>query len=172
MDIVYVIVNYTWLEFERRDINKLITSRVNKEKLIRHLYFFRVGILALHKTLSDRPRDPLVVASFSLAVHNGGNLLEAVNIARMISNPHYVRFPELLDPSGLDAKALEDETLELAESIQGTLLQMTDQYFVSKALADYPQAPHSDLVSFFSLDLYVYFRTMLLCRWTAQRSVI
>lgn len=39
LDIVYVIVNYTWLEFERRDINKLITSRVNKEKLIRNLFF-------------------------------------------------------------------------------------------------------------------------------------
>ncbi|XP_057423041.1 uncharacterized protein LOC130716979 isoform X2 [Lotus japonicus] len=138
--------------FQRLDkrTNMLLSLFSNLDKLLApnlpcHSSLW-VGILALHKTLSDRPRDPLVVASFSLAVHNGGNLLEAVNIARMISNPHYVRFPELLDPSGLDAKALEDETLELAESIQGTLLQMTDQYFVSKALADYPQAPHSDLV--------------------------
>jgi hypothetical protein len=29
-----------------------------------------------------------VVAAFSLAVHNGGNVLEAVKIARMIDKPH------------------------------------------------------------------------------------
>lgn len=113
------------------------------------IYVFRVGILALHKTLSDLPRDPLVVAAFSLAVHSGGNLLEAVNIARMINKPHDVRFPELLDLSGLDAEALEAEVLDLVESVRGTLLQMTNEYFVSQAMANYPQAPHSDLVSMF-----------------------
>ncbi|KAG5046092.1 hypothetical protein JHK86_015498 [Glycine max] len=75
-----------------------------------------VGILALHKALSDRLRDPLAVAAFSLAVHNGGNLLEAINITGMINKPHDARFPELLDPSGLDVEALEAEILDLAES--------------------------------------------------------
>ncbi|KAG5050029.1 hypothetical protein JHK85_011132 [Glycine max] len=104
-----------------------------------------VGILALHKALSDRPRNPLAVAAFSLAVHNGGNLLEAVSMAGMINKPHDVRFPELLDPSGLDAEALEAEILDLAESVRGTILQMTNEYFVSQAMADYPQAPRSNL---------------------------
>ncbi|KAG5067093.1 hypothetical protein JHK86_010824 [Glycine max] len=120
-----------------------------------------VGILALHKALSDRPRNPLAVAAFSLAVHNGGNLLEAVSMAGMINKPHDVRFPELLDPSGLDAEALEAEILDLAESVRGTILQMTNEYFVSQAMADYPQAPRSNLVSIFFLDFYVYLRTML-----------
>ena len=125
------------------------------------IYVFRVGILALHKALSDRLRDPLAVAAFSLAVHNGGNLLEAINITGMINKPHDARFPELLDPSGLDAEALEAEILDLAESVRGTILQMTNEYFVSQAMADYPQAPRSNLVSIFFLDFYVYLRTML-----------
>lgn len=97
-----------------------------------------------------------MVAAFSLAVHNGGNLLEAVKIAGMINKPRDMRFPELLDPSGMDAKALEAGVRDLAESIRGTLLQMTDEHFVSQAMADYPQAPHSDLVSIFFLFLCIY----------------
>lgn len=97
----------------------------------------------------------MAVAAFSLAVHNGGNFLEAVNIAGMINKPHDVRFPELLDPSGLDAEALEAEILDLAESVRGTMLQMIDEYFVSLAMADYPQAPRLNLVSIFFLD-YMY----------------
>ncbi|KAE9608602.1 putative polynucleotide adenylyltransferase [Lupinus albus] len=146
--------------FPRRDkrTNMLLSFFSNLDKLLGpnrpcHSSLW-VGILALHKTLSDRPRDPLVVAAFSLAVHNGGNLLEAVNIARMINKPHDVRFPELLDLSGLNAESLEAEILDLAESVRGTLLQMTNEYFVSQAMADYPAAPHSDLV-FIPLGLYL-----------------
>lgn len=119
------------------------------------IYAFRVGILALHKALSDRPRDPLVVAAFSLAVHGGGALSEAVKIARRINRPH-MRFPELTEPLGLDAEALADEVLDLAESVKGTLLQMTDEYFVSQAMADYPKAPYSDLVSTYFL-FFIYY---------------
>lgn len=146
--------------FRRRDkrTNMLLSLFSNLDKLLApnrpcygSLWF---AILALHKALSDRPRDPLVVAAFSLAVHNGGNLLEAVNIAGMINKPNDMRFPELLDPSGMNAKALEAGVRDLAESIRGTLLQMTDEHFVSQAMADYPQAPHSDLV-FIPLELYV-----------------
>ncbi|KAK7316854.1 hypothetical protein RJT34_00610 [Clitoria ternatea] len=146
--------------FRRRDrrTNMLLALFSNLDKLLApnrpcHNILW-VCILALHKTLNDRPRDPLVVAAFSLAVHNGGNLLEAVNIVRMINNQHDVRFPELLNPSGLDAEALESEILDLADSVRGTLLQMTNEYFVSQAMADIPQAPHSNLV-FISLGLYL-----------------
>jgi len=124
------------------------------------MYVFRVGILALHKTLSDRPRDPLAVAAFSITIHNGGNLSEAVYIAGMINKPHDVRFPELLNHSGLETESLEAEILDLAESVRGTMLQMTNEYFVSQAMADYPQAPHSNLVRIFLLDFCVYSRTI------------
>ncbi|XLR39831.1 hypothetical protein S83_024491, partial [Arachis hypogaea] len=87
--------------------------------------FTRVGILAFHKALTDQPREASAVAAFSLAVHNGGNLLEAVDIARRINKQHNARFPELLDPSGLDAEYLEEEILDLADSVKGTLSQMT-----------------------------------------------
>ncbi|RZC17433.1 Poly(A) polymerase I isoform B [Glycine soja] len=140
--------------FQRRDrrTNMLLSLFSNLDKLLApnrpcHNSLW-VGILALHKALSDRPRNPLAVAAFSLAVHNGGNLLEAVSMAGMINKPHDVRFPELLDPSGLDAEALEAEILDLAESVRGTILQMTNEYFVSQAMADYPQAPRSNLPKF------------------------
>ncbi|KAK7318320.1 hypothetical protein RJT34_03019 [Clitoria ternatea] len=105
-----------------------------------------IAILALHKTLSDTPRDAVVVAAFSLALHNGGKISEAVDIARRINKPHDARFPELLDPSSLDEEDLENEILDLAESVKGSLLKMTTRHLVSGAMCDYPQAPHSDLV--------------------------
>ncbi|KAL1364518.1 uncharacterized protein [Arachis hypogaea] len=146
--------------FRRRDkrTNMLLSLFYNLDKLLApnrpcHSSLW-VGILAFHKTLSDQPREASVVAAFSLAVHNGGNLLEAVDIARRINKQHNARFPELLDPSGLDAEDLEEEILDLADSVKGTLSQMTTRYLVSQAMADYPQAPHSDLV-FIPLGMYL-----------------
>ncbi|CAJ2641289.1 unnamed protein product [Trifolium pratense] len=150
---------FTHHGFRRRDkrTNMLLSLFSNLDKLLApnrpchsSLWF---GILALHKALSDRPRDPLVVAAFSLAVYNGGNVLEAVKIARMINKPHDMKFPELLNLSG-NVEPLEAGVRDLAESVRGALLQMTDEHFVSQAMADYPQAPHSDLV-FIPLALYV-----------------
>ncbi|KAA8540633.1 hypothetical protein F0562_024448 [Nyssa sinensis] len=113
-----------------------------------------VGILAFHKALSDQPRDPLVVAAFGLAVYNGGDMLEALKIARRISKPHDSSFHELLEPQELTSDALTDEVKNLAASVLGALSNMTDEYFVSKAMSGYPKAPYSDLV-FISLALYL-----------------
>lgn len=83
---------------------------------------------------------------FSLAVHNGGNLSEAVKIARNITKPHNASFHELLEPQDMDSEALTDEVTDLAASVKSALSKMTDEYFVSQAMAAYPQAPYSDLV--------------------------
>ncbi|KAH1255192.1 Poly(A) polymerase I [Glycine max] len=131
--------------FQRRDrrTNMLLSLFSNLDKLLApnrpcHNSLW-VGILALHKALSDRPRNPLAVAAFSLAVHNG-----------------------------LDAEALEAEILDLAESVRGTILQMTNEYFVSQAMADYPQAPRSNLV-FIPITLYVKVYNMFDC---VRRSTV
>lgn len=92
----------------------------------------------------------MVVAAFSLAVHNGGDMLEAVNIARKITAPHDSSFHELSEPQYLDSHALTDAVMDLAASVKGALCKMTDEHFVSQAMAGYPQAPHSDLVRIFS----------------------
>ncbi|CAL5214713.1 unnamed protein product [Lathyrus oleraceus] len=146
--------------FRRRDkrTNMLLSFFFNLDKLLApnrpcHSCLW-VGILALHKSLSDEPRNPLVIAAFSLAVHNGGNLSEAVDIARRINKPHDIRFPELSDPYDLKAKALENEVLDLAESVKVSLLQMTSRRSVARAMTDYPQAPHSDIV-FIPLGMYL-----------------
>ncbi|KEH20979.1 tRNA nucleotidyltransferase/poly(A) polymerase [Medicago truncatula] len=146
--------------FRRRDkrTNMLLSLFFNLDKLLApnspcHSSLW-VGILALHKSLSDQPRNPLVIAAFSLAVHNGGNLLEAVDIARRINKPHDIRFPELSDPCDLNAKALENEILDLVESVKVSLLQMTSRHSVARAMVDYPQAPHSDMV-FIPLGMYL-----------------
>ncbi|CAJ1937568.1 unnamed protein product [Sphenostylis stenocarpa] len=138
--------------FRRRDkrSNLLLSFFSNVDKLLApnrpcHSSLW-VSVLALHKALSDRPRNCSVIAAFSLALHNGGNLSEAIDIARRINKPHDGRFHELLDPSVLDEEDLEAEILDLAESVRGSLLQMTNGHLVSGAMADYPQAPHSDLV--------------------------
>ena len=68
----------------------------------------RIAILAFHKALFDHPRDPLVVAVFSLAVYNGGYILEAVNIARKITKSYDNSFYELLEPRDLVFQTLKD----------------------------------------------------------------
>ncbi|XP_044494149.1 poly(A) polymerase I-like isoform X2 [Mangifera indica] len=146
--------------FRRRDkrSNMLLTLFSNLDKLLApdrpcHSSLW-VAILAFHKALSDQPRDPLVVAVFSLAVFNGGDMLEAVKIARRITKPHDDTFHELLDPHDLDFQTLKFEAMDLATSIKAALTQMTDEYIVSQAMAGYPQAPFSDLV-FIPLALYL-----------------
>lgn len=113
-----------------------------------------VAILAFHNALSDHPCDPLVVAAFSLAVHNGGDFLEASSIAKRIAAQHDISFPELLEPQTSDTEVLRKEVMHLAASIQSALARMTDEYAVSRAMSEYPKAPHSDLV-FIPLTLYL-----------------
>ncbi|CAA0831774.1 Polynucleotide adenylyltransferase family protein [Striga hermonthica] len=112
------------------------------------------SILAFHQALFEQPRDPLVVAVFSLAVHNGGDLSEALGIARRINKQHESSFCELLEPGFLDSSVLIDDVMSLAASIRSALVHLTDEYFVSQAMAKYPKAPHSNLV-FFPWQLYL-----------------
>ncbi|KAJ4850155.1 hypothetical protein Tsubulata_000641 [Turnera subulata] len=105
-----------------------------------------VAILAFHEALSNQPRDPVVVATFCLAVHNGGNILEALRMAKQITKPHDASFYELSEPCDLDSQLLTNEVLDLAASVKTMLSRMTDQHSVSQAMQDYPQAPHSDVV--------------------------
>ena len=106
-------------------------------------------MLAFHKALVDQPRHPLVVTAFSLAVHNGGSLSEAVEIARRISQPHDDSFSELLEALDLDSdESLIDEIMDFALSVKSALINMTDESFVSQAMSKYPQAPYSELVRF------------------------
>ncbi|KAK1311166.1 hypothetical protein QJS10_CPA08g00430 [Acorus calamus] len=114
-----------------------------------------VAILAFHQTLADESHDPLVVATFSLAVHNGGNLYEAAKIARRVTYPHEDSFSELSKPQQLETDdKLIDEVLYLMGNVRSALSMMTDPYFVSQAMAKYPQAPFSDLVCI-PLGLYM-----------------
>ncbi|MFS7971378.1 putative polynucleotide adenylyltransferase [Helianthus anomalus] len=113
-----------------------------------------VAILAFHMAVLDKPREPLVVAAFSLAVHNGGDMEEAIGIARKISKPHVTTYRELSEPANLEHKALKKEVLELGSSVNKALSNMTDTYYVSRAMSSYPKAPYSDLV-FVSLHLYL-----------------
>lgn len=109
--------------------------------------FNRVGILAFHLALVSEPCDPLTVATFALAIQNGGDLVEAISIARGITRPYDSSFSELVEPQALDNDSeLMDEVLELASSVKAAMSMMTDEHFVSQAMAKYSQAAHSDLV--------------------------
>lgn len=99
-----------------------------------------------------------MVAAFSLAVHNGGDLSEALSIARRINKQHDISFDELLEPKYMESDELLHEVRSLAASVRSALHHMTDEYFVSQAMAKYPKAPHSDLVSnFYVFGLFVIF---------------
>lgn len=138
--------------FRRRDrrSNMLLFLFSNLDKLIApdkpcHSSLW-VAILAFHEALSNQPRDPVVVAAFSLAVHSGGDISGGINIARKITKPHATAFYELSQPEDLDPQFLIDEVLDLAASVKSMLSRMTDEHYVSQAMKDFPQAPYSDLV--------------------------
>ncbi|KAI3766076.1 hypothetical protein L2E82_16125 [Cichorium intybus] len=146
--------------FRRRDkkTNMLLSLFSNLDKLLApdrpcHSSLW-VAILAFHMAFLDRPRDPFVVAVFSLAIHNGGDMEEALSIAKRISTPHAKIYHELSEPRDLDPKALKKEVLNLGVSVSRALSNMTDSYYVSQAMSSYPKAPYSDLV-FVSLHLYL-----------------
>ncbi|OAY67487.1 Poly(A) polymerase I [Ananas comosus] len=147
--------------FKRRDegTNMLLAFFSNLDKLLApnkpcHSCIW-IGILAFHQALVYRPRDPLVVATFTLSLHNGGDLPEAVNIARRITHQHDASFPELLQPQAwVRDEDLVTEVLDLAKSVSIALSSMTDEHVVSQAMARYPQAPYSDLV-FIPLQSYL-----------------
>ncbi|XP_023908023.2 uncharacterized protein LOC112019738 isoform X1 [Quercus suber] len=146
--------------FRRRDkrSNMLLSLFSNMDKLLApdrpcHSSLW-VGILAFHTALSEFPRDPMVVAAFSLAVHNGGDILEAINIAKKITAPHDVSFHELSEPQVLGSRAMTHEVMDLAASVKSALCKMTDEHFISQAMSGYPQAPYSDMV-FIPLGLYL-----------------
>lgn len=122
------------------------------------VYAFRVGILAFHTALSEFPRDPMAVAAFSLAVHNGGDISEAINIARKITAPQDVSFHELSEPQILDSRAMTHEVMDLAASVKSALCKMTDEHFISQAMSGYPQAPYSDMVRFFCHSFFFSFQ--------------
>ncbi|KAF5730989.1 hypothetical protein HS088_TW19G00592 [Tripterygium wilfordii] len=84
-----------------------------------------VGILAFHEALSEHPRDTSVIAAFSLAVHNGGDMSEAVDITKRITRPHDISFPELSEPQNLDSQELINEVMHLADSVKDALTKMT-----------------------------------------------
>lgn len=107
----------------------------------------RLAILAFHKALVDKPRDPLVVAAFSFALHSSGSLLEAIEIARGINELHDSSYIELQEAPVLHSKlAMRDEVIDLAASIKDVLFKMTSAHYVSQAMSMYPQAPRTDLV--------------------------
>ncbi|KAL1217309.1 hypothetical protein V5N11_027373 [Cardamine amara subsp. amara] len=154
--------------FKRRDkrTNMLLSLFENLDKLLApdrpcHNSLW-LAILALHKALADQHRYPSVVAAFSLAVHNGGDVLEAVKITRKATKPHNRSFFELLEPEELDSQTLLDEIMDLDSSVKKALGQMTDGRFISKAMAAYPQAPYSDMV-FIPLQLYLDARRIFEC---------
>ncbi|XP_038702912.1 CCA-adding enzyme isoform X2 [Tripterygium wilfordii] len=139
--------------FRRRDngSNMLLSLFSNLDKLVApdrpcHNSLW-ICILAFHKALVDRPRDPLVIAAFALAVHNGGSLVNAVEISRRISRPHDASFHELQEASDSNSnQALIDQIVDLALSIKYSLRKMMERDYVSQAMAKYPRAPCSDLV--------------------------
>ncbi|KAE8813236.1 hypothetical protein D1007_09627 [Hordeum vulgare] len=113
-----------------------------------------ISILAFHEALVRKPRDPLVVATFALAVYLGGDLPLAVDIGQSINRQHDAGFSELLEPRVRGKKGLLAEVKDLAISMRQALTEMTDEYYVANAMAKIPQAPSSDLV-FIPLQAYL-----------------
>ncbi|XP_024962396.1 uncharacterized protein LOC112502658 isoform X1 [Cynara cardunculus var. scolymus] len=154
--------------FRRRDkrSNMLLSLFASLDKLLApdrpcHSCLW-VSILAFHEALVDQPRDVLVIAAFSIAVHSGGSLSEAVDIAREISQPHDMSFHEISEPICYSKDALVDEVIKLAASVKAALRRLTDEHYVSQALIKYPQAPQSDLV-FISWSLSLKVCSMFEC---------
>uniref|UniRef100_A0A0D9ZK54 Poly A polymerase head domain-containing protein n=1 Tax=Oryza glumipatula TaxID=40148 RepID=A0A0D9ZK54_9ORYZ len=116
----------------------------------------------LHEALVRQPRDPLVVATFALALYLGGDMSLALDIGKSINRQHNTGFSELLEPQVWDDKHLVGEVQSLAVSMRRALTEMTDEYFVANAMAKIPQAPSSDLV-FIPLQAYLKVLKLIEC---------
>ncbi|XP_031260952.1 uncharacterized protein LOC116119153 [Pistacia vera] len=101
-----------------------------------------ISIFAFHKALVDHPRDPLVVAAFSLAVHSGGSLLDSIEKAKRISQLHdsCMSFHELPKSQRLDNVDFMYRVINLATSIIAILHDMTLEYSVPQSMSQSPQA--------------------------------
>ncbi|PWA41117.1 Poly A polymerase, head domain-containing protein [Artemisia annua] len=138
--------------FRRRDkrSNMLLSLFASLDKLLApdrpcHSCLW-VSLLAFHEALVEQPRDALVIGAFSIAVHSGGSLSDAVDIAREISQPHDTSFHEISEPIYSYSKdELMAEVIRLGASVKDALRRLTDENFVSQALIQYPQAPQSDM---------------------------
>lgn len=110
--------------------------------------FLRAGLLAFHHALASEPREPLVVAAFALAVHNGGNLSEAIIIAKGITHCYDSSYPEILEPheERVDHDLI-NEVLDLASAVKSSLIMMQDENYISQAMSEYADAPYSNLAS-------------------------
>lgn len=137
------------------------------------MIYFRIALLAFHKALVDKPQDPLVIAAFSLAVHSGGSLDEAIEIAQSISRPH-ASFHEIVESNHKESDyALKAHVLDLAALVKDVLWKMTDHHYVSQAMIKYPQAPWSDLVrveQYFDLGFQVIKKYYILKVITSSKS--
>ncbi|XP_023733521.2 uncharacterized protein LOC111881359 isoform X2 [Lactuca sativa] len=140
--------------FRRRDkrSNMLLSLFGSLDKLVApdrpcHCCLW-VGILAFHEALVEEGRDSLVIGAFSIAVHGGGSLSEAVDIAMKISPPETSFHEVIISPTTYlySKHELMEEVLRLAASVKAALRRLTDEHFVSQALINYPQAPQSHLV--------------------------
>eukprot|EP00252_Welwitschia_mirabilis_P023151 TRINITY_DN6480_c0_g1_i1.p1 TRINITY_DN6480_c0_g1~~TRINITY_DN6480_c0_g1_i1.p1 ORF type:complete len:534 (+),score=83.90 TRINITY_DN6480_c0_g1_i1:162-1763(+) len=106
-----------------------------------------VGLLAFHLALVYKPQDGLVVTSFALSIRNGGNIKKAVNKARKICQHANAFHPEIADsPENLPDEAVIERVINLADTVNSSLIAMMDKDTVSQAMSKYPQAPFSDLV--------------------------
>ncbi|CAN1133420.1 Poly(A) polymerase I [Linum perenne] len=146
--------------FRRRDTgsNMLLSLFSNLDRLVApdkpcHSSLW-VGILAFHKAMSEQPRNPMVVATFCLAIHNGGDMVEALKIAKRIGKQYDKSYDEVSEAQPVDSRVLVEEVMDLSESVKQELSRMTDEHYVSKAMAKYPKAPYSNLV-FIPLELYL-----------------
>ncbi|CAN1317983.1 Poly(A) polymerase I [Linum perenne] len=146
--------------FRRRDTgsNMLLSLFSNLDRLVApdkpcHSSLW-VGILAFHKAMSEQPRNPMVVATFCLAIHNGGDMVEALKIAKRIGKQYDKSYDEVSETQPVDSRVLVEEVMDLSESVKQELSRMTDEHYVSKAMAKYPKAPYSNLV-FIPLELYL-----------------
>ncbi|KAJ3675825.1 hypothetical protein LUZ60_004867 [Juncus effusus] len=121
------------------------------------------GLLAFHASLAHTPRSPLTIATFTLALHNGGDISEAVSIANKITDSHDGTFPELSRSFRLESERdLEREVIDLAESVKEAMDCMMDGEFVWRAMEKYPEAPRSDMV-FVPFQVYLKVIRMLEC---------
>lgn len=89
-----------------------------------------------------------MVAAFALAVHNGGNLPEAIAISKGITHCYDSSYPEILAPheERVDHD-LVNKVLDFASAVRSSLSMMQDENYISQAMSEYADAPYSNLAS-------------------------
>lgn len=107
----------------------------------------RIGLLAFHLALVNKPQDPLVVWTFSSVLYHG-NWQDGVKYARKHVQEQVNCLHEISEPCDYKSdRELAEKVTQFASFVQASIDPLMDKDSLFKSMSRFPLFPCSGLVS-------------------------